>query len=179
MNELAKFSTGAIPAIPERKRVNAVLGLVTKALVLAGKNMNGDDLAILVREADKLVATKYKFHSLADIEEALVSGARGDYGDYFSINLKEINFWIGEYTRRKQANERKKVEGQSLPEMANTIVRGVNAWSRFREALEKIEDDEKKESIKSEMMLKSKANGGLTAREIDEFTAKIKKNERI
>lgn len=78
---------------------NFLNALVIKVFIIAGQAIDDDELLdFTVSELQKDVTTRYKGLTLQEIEIALTNGVKGDYGEYYGLNIKSFNKFLNEYT---------------------------------------------------------------------------------
>ena len=78
---------------------NFLNALVTKVYAIAGQAITElEILDFIVSELQKDVLTRFKGLTLQEIEIALTNGVKGDYGEYYGLNIKSFNKFLNEYT---------------------------------------------------------------------------------
>ena len=78
---------------------NFLNALVTKIYIIAGQAIDDDEiLDFTVSELQKDVTTRYKGLTLQEVEIALTNGVKGDYGEYYGLNIRSFNKFLSEYT---------------------------------------------------------------------------------
>jgi len=99
-----------------------ISGQVQLVFQIAGQTPEKKDVLFICREVLKDVKTKYKALTLKEIEFAFASGVRGEYGDFYGINVASISKWLKAYynsPERAEANKAKIFAG--LPEHTETV----------------------------------------------------------
>jgi hypothetical protein len=83
---------------------------------IAGQTPSEHDANVIVREVGKDLQKKYANLTLDEVDYALNAGVRGEYGEYFGINVVSINKWLRAYY-----NSEERIEAQRskiFPELA-------------------------------------------------------------
>lgn len=78
---------------------NFMVGLITKIYAISGKAL--EDIEImnaLATELQKDVLTRFKGLTLQEIDLAITNGIKGDYGEYYGINIRSFNQFLSAYT---------------------------------------------------------------------------------
>lgn len=78
---------------------NFLNALVTKVHAIAGQAITElEILDFMVTELKKDVLTRFKGLTLQEVEIALTNGVKGDYGEYYGLNVKSFNKFLNAYT---------------------------------------------------------------------------------
>lgn len=73
--------------------------LVVKVYAIAGQaKPEIMDQNFMVTELHKDVITRFKSLTLQEVDIALTNGVKGDYGEYFGLNVKSFNKFLNAYT---------------------------------------------------------------------------------
>jgi hypothetical protein len=117
--------------------------LVQKMFLIAGQTPDKKDITIICKEITADLQKRYKGMTLNEVDYALNAGVRGEYGEYFGINVVSINKWLRAYynsDERKEA-QRSKIFPEfelSEHEMTQEEIESVRkqatlyAWNRFK-----------------------------------------------
>jgi hypothetical protein len=108
--------------------------------VLAGQTPGKNDVKSLRIEITKDLQTRYKTMTLKEVGHCFASGIRGEYGDYYGINVATINKWLRTYYN---SDERKEAMRRIvLPETTTTLLLPeykisteeivIKRWERFK-----------------------------------------------
>jgi hypothetical protein len=79
--------------------------IVEKIFTLAGQNPEKKDIAVICRELASDLRKRYGGMTLAEVDYALNAGVRGDYGEYYGINVVSINKWLKTYYNSDERRE--------------------------------------------------------------------------
>ena len=130
MNKQKINLTSTLPAdkiaiIPQELRAEFLLNILTRTYTLAGKVISSEDLTLMVLELSNEIPKRHPGFTIDEIDQACKNGVYGDYGDYITISVKTINFWLKEYSIMKKLREQKNIESIPMIKRANFILRGV------------------------------------------------------
>ncbi|MDR0385607.1 MAG: hypothetical protein LBH60_05980 [Prevotellaceae bacterium] len=78
---------------------------VVKLFQLAGQAVDGNDLKVIVKEVAADLHKRYRGMTMEEVEYALNAGVRGDYGEYYGINVVSINKWLKAYYSSDERRE--------------------------------------------------------------------------
>jgi ribosomal protein L15 len=94
-----------------------VEAIIMSLYTLLGQIGQKPDVQAMCKPLIKDLQTRYRGLTLSEVEYALNAGVRGDYGEYYGINVVTINKWLKMYCSseaRREANREKNLAG--LPE---------------------------------------------------------------
>lgn len=74
-----------------------LIPVIAEAYVIVGHSFDGKDLNVLSNSVAKELCRRYRTFTIADAKVAIAEGAKGSYGDFTHISLKEILIWIEKY----------------------------------------------------------------------------------
>lgn len=78
---------------------NFICALIPKIYAIAGQAPESSDAQrFMVLELKKDVLTRFKGLTLQEVEIALTNGVKGDYGEYYGLNIRSFNKFLNEYT---------------------------------------------------------------------------------
>ncbi|MDR1913380.1 MAG: hypothetical protein LBQ68_02705 [Clostridiales bacterium] len=85
--------------------------IVAAMFATAGQKPEKKDVKMICREVCKDLKNRYKGLTLDEVKIACDNGVRGDYGDYFGINVVSINKWLKAYyySEERQRAQREKL----------------------------------------------------------------------
>ena len=70
-----------------------------------GQVPSADDVAVIIRGVCTDLQTRFKTLTLHEVKIALDNGVRGEYGEYFGINIVSINRWLKAYSASDERKE--------------------------------------------------------------------------
>lgn len=120
---------------------NFLVGLITKVHVIAGQAIEDEDLLkFTVSELQKDISTRFKSLTLQEVEIALINGVKGDYGEYYGLNIKSFNKFLNDYSfsnERVRAIEetRNRIDGSKQIEAKGTITHEEIQRTAYENAL--------------------------------------------
>lgn len=123
--------------------------LVIKVFIIAGQAIDDDELLdFTVSELQKDVSTRYKALTLQEVDIALTNGVKGDYGEYYGLNIRSFNKFLNEYTfseermRAIEARMTRVAPGKQLA-AKGSITREENERIAYNNALDLFESYKK------------------------------------
>jgi hypothetical protein len=93
--------------------------IVQKIFQYAGQKPEKRDIAVICKEISSDLTKRYKGMTMNEVDYALTYGVKGEYGEYFGINVASISKWIKAYynsEERKEAQRSKLFPELALPE---------------------------------------------------------------
>jgi hypothetical protein len=90
--------------------------LVQKMFLIAGQTPEKKDITIICREVCNDLQKRYKGMTLNEVDYALNAGVRGEYGEYYGINVVSINKWLRAYYNSEERREAQR--SKIFPELA-------------------------------------------------------------
>ena len=140
MNHLIKTVSGKMIADEPVNIVHNFLALLTgKVQAIAGQVIESEIYDITLCELEKDIRIKYNTFTLPELEFAMLKGAKGEYGEYYGLNMKTFTHWLNEYRfspERLEAVRQRTEAAKQLP--AKTT---VSQPEIFRLAARKALDD--------------------------------------
>lgn len=102
--------------IPAFEKIDWVIALISKTFALAGQTSDAKNTNLLAKEILRDLETRYKLLAIEEVEEIFTNGVRGDYGEYFGINVSTISKWFRAYSDGGKHAEylTKKIEQNTL-----------------------------------------------------------------
>jgi hypothetical protein len=79
--------------------------LVQKMFLIAGQTPEKKDITIICREVCADLRNRYKGMTLNEVDYAMNNGVRGEYGEYYGINVVSINKWLRAYYNSEERRE--------------------------------------------------------------------------
>lgn len=115
--------------------------LIGKAQAIAGQIIESEIYDITLNELEKDIRTKYNTLTLAEVEFALLRGAKGEYGDYYGLNVKTFTKWLNDYRFSPERLEaiRQKTKTEATRQIPATTT--VTTEQSTQMAVEKAVDD--------------------------------------
>lgn len=94
-----------------------VAKLISSLCALKGQVMNDEDIVIIANALRTDLKERYGGLTMEEVDIALNNGVRGDYGDYYGLNLITFLGWIKAYSMSNARLDAKKSCGvvKSLP----------------------------------------------------------------
>jgi hypothetical protein len=84
---------------------SSIAVIVEKIFVLAGQTPEKRDIVVICIEIASDLKKRYKNMTLSEVDYALNCGVRGDYGEYYGINVVSINKWLKTYYNSDERRE--------------------------------------------------------------------------
>lgn len=120
--------------------VHNFLALLTgKVQAIAGQVIESEIYDITLCELEKDIRIKYQTLTLPEVEYALVKGAKGEYGEYYGLNMKTFTRWLNDYCfspERLEAIRQKTEAAKQIPAIATT-----SPAETLRQSVQKALDD--------------------------------------
>jgi hypothetical protein len=85
-----------------KKRISIIIYTLFE---IAGQTPVEHDVNVIIRETVKDLRKKYSAITVEELDYALNAGVRGEYGDYFGINVVSINRWLRAYYNSEERRE--------------------------------------------------------------------------
>lgn len=147
--------------------------MLTQVYYAAGQKLDGKDLSLLTQAVHLEVKNYFNFLRIEELRIALNEGVRGQYGEYFGINIKTIHGWIRSY----QVSENRKQKLKELKTQTDDFKHDLNKvkadyWNYIIESVNRFKNGSKMEITNPLMMFREFWNNGLlkpTKDEVDEF----------
>ena len=79
--------------------------LTTRMFDMAGQSVDKENQKLLVRELMRDLETRYRLLAMEEVETIIGNGVRGDYGDYYGLNIASISKWFKIYLDSGAHNE--------------------------------------------------------------------------
>lgn len=119
MNNLpAKNQSEMLVALPKQDQAKVILGIITRAVMIAGTRPTEDEVAIIVSETLNLVNTRYKSLSIQEVSDIIRAGVIGDYEDSY-LCVRNINTWLRGYlidrTKKEEREAKEREDKERIP----------------------------------------------------------------
>lgn len=75
-----------------------LVGVITRVHVIAGQAVDKNTLEFMAAELKKDLYSRFKGLTLKEVELALTNGVKGDYGEYYGLNIRSFNKFLNAYT---------------------------------------------------------------------------------
>jgi hypothetical protein len=127
----------------ERTLKSSIAVIVQKLFAIAGQSPEKKDVELICKEICADLQKRYKGMTLSEVDYALNAGVRGEYGEYYGINVVTINKWLRAYynsDERKEAMRSELFPELTLPQHVMTeeerrkvkVEMAVNAWKKAK-----------------------------------------------
>ena len=71
--------------------------IVPTLFIIAGQQPDRQNVRIIWQELASDLQKRYKLLTLSEVEYVLLNGVKGEYGEYFGVNIVSINKWLRAY----------------------------------------------------------------------------------
>jgi hypothetical protein len=121
----------------------ALIAIVGEIFTFAGQNIEPKETKMMCKVISGDLRRRYKGLTLSEVDYALNAGVRGEYGEYYGINVVSVNKWLRAYynsDERKEAMRSKVFPELALPAHVMTkeerrkvkVEMTVNAWEKAK-----------------------------------------------
>lgn len=170
---LAALKSTRILDLQKQAATERISEMLTQVYYTAGQKLEGKDLSLLTQALYLEVKNYFSFLRIEELKIALNEGVRGQYGEYFGINIKTIHNWVRAYQvseNRKQKLKELKAETSDYKPDLNAIK--CEYWNYILMQLKRFKNGGQMEITNPLMMFREFWNNDLlkpTKEEAEEF----------
>lgn len=142
------FNSPVVTKVESSELLNFLIDNVTKLLHDLGQKVESDSLLQLSASLQESLTTEFKWITISEIPEIFKQGRRGDFGEFYGVNLNTIEVWIRSYYEHKRAEIVKRNSTKSeAPVISEEETKKRNDKAVQNALIEIVSDYKQKKSI--------------------------------
>lgn len=144
MSNIEIYKEKRIAKFEPNELLKNLVSLINHCALISSQKIDDAFALVCAKELSEDIRKKHYSLSFSEIKHAFIEGVKGEYGEYYGLNVKSFSFFLRKYKeseeRLKVQNERIKMKQLPVPvlseqEKEQIIINGI---------LEKFEDCKKK-----------------------------------